>query len=97
MCADRVSCFIGSNHQATARKTVTTLPPPQAFLRLAAIGELASTREARERDDGNERRALAASDGKEKEREGKVASLFLPFPSLPSCPLSLIINSNIPQ
>ena len=57
------------------------------------IGELASTREARERDDGNERRARAGSDGKEKER----ASLFLPFPSLPSSPLSLIINSNIPQ
>ena len=34
------------------------------------IGELASTREARERDDGNERRARAGSDGKEKEREG---------------------------
>ena len=31
------------------------------------------------------------SDGKEKKR------LFLPFPSLPSSPLSLIINSNIPQ
>ena len=96
MFANRVSCFIGSNHQATARKTVTTLPPPQAFPRLSAIGELASTREARERDVGNERTALAGSDGKEKEREGKVASLFLPFPSLPSCPLSLIINSNIP-
>ena len=31
------------------------------------------------------------SDGKEKKR------LFLPFPSLPSSPLSLIINSDIPQ
>lgn len=35
MFANRVSCFIGSNHQATARKTVTILPPPQAFLRLS--------------------------------------------------------------
>ena len=61
------------------------------------IRELASTREARGRDDGSERRARAGSDGKEKEREGKAASLFLPFPSLPSSPLSLIINSNIPQ
>ena len=34
------------------------------------IGELASTRKARERDDGNERRARAGSDGKEKKREG---------------------------
>ena len=41
--------------------------------------------------DGNERRARAGSDGKEKKR------LFLPFPSLPSSPLSLIINSNIHQ
>ena len=35
MYANRVSCFIGSNHQATARKTVTILPPPQAFLSLS--------------------------------------------------------------
>ena len=40
------------------------------------IGELASTREARERDDGNERRARAGSDGKEKEREGKACQIL---------------------
>ena len=45
------------------------------------IGELASTREARERDDGNERRARAGSDGKEKEREGKACQILcLPPP-----------------
>ena len=34
--------------------------------------------------------------GTKVEREREV-TLFLPFPSLPSSPLSLIINSNIPQ
>ena len=50
-----------------------------------------SWRQARDGDDGNERRAPAGSDGKDRKR------LFLPFPSLHSSPLSLIINSNIPQ
>ena len=40
------------------------------------IGELARAREARERDDGNERRARAESDGKEKEREGKAVGII---------------------
>jgi len=50
-----------------------------------------SWRQARDGDDGNERRARAGSDGKDRK------SLFLPFPSLPSSPLFLIINSNIHQ
>ena len=38
------------------------------------IGELASTREAR--DDGNKRRARAGSYGKDKEREGKACQIL---------------------
>ena len=49
MFANRVSCFIGSNHQATARKTVTILPPPQAFPRLSGDwGTREHARSARE-------------------------------------------------
>ena len=49
MFANRVSCFIGSNHQATARKTVTILTPPQAFLRLSGDwGTREHARSARE-------------------------------------------------
>ena len=40
------------------------------------IGELVSTREARGRDDGNECRARAGSDEKEKEREGKACQIL---------------------
>ena len=49
------------------------------------IGELASTREARGRDDGNERKARAGSDGKEKERE----RAFSPLPITPFVPAFL--------
>ena len=49
MFANRVSCFIGSNHQATARKAVTILTPPQAFLRLSGDwGTREHARSARE-------------------------------------------------
>ena len=92
----QVLLFRGNFRNLCSLSNADPLPPPSPQTK--AKWGLGNSREARERDDGNERRARAGSDGKETEREGKGPSLFLPFPSLPSSPLSLIIlNSNITQ
>ena len=75
------------------------LAPPQVLPKLrgeygtSEKGESWTQRGARDRYDGNEDRTRVESDGKEKERE-----LHCFFSSHQSyCPLSLTINSNIPQ
>ena len=75
------------------------LVPPQVLPKLrgeygtSEKGESWTQRGARDRYDGNEDRTRVKSDGKEKER--KLHCFFSSHQSY--CPLSLTINSNIPQ
>ena len=75
------------------------LAPPQVLPKLrgeygtSEKGESWTQRGARDRYDGNEDRTRVKSDGKEKER--KLHCFFSSHQSY--CPLSLTINSNIPQ